>query len=298
MKAARNNYPILTVLNTPAKSGYYAGKMQDYTSELSKGYSRRNFYKISLLTVGEGTLYYTDKQARITGYTLIFTNPLISYSYESQSAEKAQGYFCIFTDQFINGQLREGRLATSPLFKAGGIHTFALNEKTAIFLIGIFERLIDETHSEDCKPDLLRAYIQLIMHEALKLDSAMPTNVSDSSKLRLTDLFLKLLESKFAECGPNNELKFRSAQQFALGLSVHPNHLNRVLKTTTGKSTTQHISERLLIEAKSRILHDNRNIAEIAYILGFSHASNFLIFFKRHTGQSANSFRKNHAANS
>jgi len=298
MKSARNNYSILTVLNASAKSGHYAGKMQDYTSALSKDYSRRNFYKISLLTVGEGTLYYTDKQERIARYTLVFTNPLIPYSYKSHSLEREQGYFCIFTDQFVNGQLREGQLATSPLFKAGGTHSFTLNEKTAIFLIGIFERLVDETHSEDCKPDLLRSYIQLIMHEALKLDPVTPTSVSDSSKLRLTDLFLKLLESKFGECGSNDELKFRSAQQFAQGLSVHPNHLNRVLKTTTGKSTTQHISERLLTEAKFMLLHDNRNIAEIAYILGFSHASNFLIFFKRHTGRSANSFRKNHAANS
>lgn len=124
------------------------------------------------------------------------------------------------------------------------------------------------------------------------------TAVFNASKLRLTDLFLKLLDTQFMQNAANHSPDLWNAQQYALHLSVHPNHLNRVLKVATGKSTTQHISERILSEAKSRLLHGNQNIAELAYSLGFGHASNFQVFFKRHTGQSANAFRKQHAANS
>jgi len=288
----------LAIPNAAAKVGYFAGKMENHSSSLSKGYSRRNFYKISLLTKGEGTLYYTDQEVRIKGYTLLFTNPMIPYAYESHTTEREQGYFCLFTDDFINGQLREGQLASSPLFKVGGTHSLPLDEKTAIFLGSVFERLTEEAQSHECKPDLLRAYMQLIIHEALKIEPQQRAVTADSSKLRLTDLFLKLLDRQFMQGALNQSPDLLNAQQYALQLSIHPNHLNRVLKAATGKSTTQHISERFLSEAKSRLLHGNQNIAELAYSLGFGHASNFQAFFKRHTGQSANAFRKEHAANS
>jgi AraC-like DNA-binding protein len=121
---------------------------------------------------------------------------------------------------------------------------------------------------------------------------------SEVSKLRLTDLFLKLLDTQFMQPESSHNANLWNAQQYALQLSVHPNHLNRVLKATTGKSTTQHIAGRILSEAKSGLLRGNQNIAELAYSLGFGYASNFQVFFKRHTGQSANAFRKQHAANS
>lgn len=301
MMKTRLNYirqDSLAIPNAAAETGYFAGKMENYSSSLSKGYSRRNFYKISLLVKGEGTLYYTDQEVLIKGYTLIFTNPMIPYAYESHAMESEQGYFCLFTEEFINGQLREGQLANSPLFKVGGTHSLPLDEKTAIFISNVFERLTDEAQSQECKPDLLRAYMQLIIHEALKMEPQQKSGAANTSKLRLTDLFLKLLDVQFMQNAPNRGPDFFNAQQYALQLSTHPNHLNRVLKAATGKSTTQHISERMLSEAKSRLLHGNQNIAELAYSLGFGHASNFQAFFKRHTGQSANTFRKQHAANS
>lgn len=136
MKTRRNDIQEcnLIIPKAIAEIGYFAGKMGNYTSSLSKDYSRRDFYKISLLTKGEGILYYTDQEVHIKGYTLLFTNPMIPYAYESYSKEREQGYFCLFTNEFINGQLREGELAGSPLFKVGGTHALPLDEKTAIFL--------------------------------------------------------------------------------------------------------------------------------------------------------------------
>lgn len=300
MKTGLNDIEKYSLLipRIAAESSYFAGKMENYTSYLSKGYSRRNFYKISLLIEGEGTLYYSDQNILIKGYTLIFTNPMIPYSYESHSNEYERGYFCLFTDEFINGQLREGELANSPLFKVGGTHSLHLDEKTALFLSSVFERLVEEAQSPDCKSDLLRSYMQLIIHEALKIEPQQQKMAPNSSKLRLSDLFLQLLDTEFLQLPENHDSGLLNAQQYAAQLSVHPNHLNRVLKAATGKSTTQHISERILSEAKSRLLHGTQNISELAYSLGFNHASNFQIFFKRHTGVSANNFRKLNAANS
>jgi AraC family transcriptional activator of pobA len=65
---------------------------------------------------------------------------------------------------------------------------------------------------------------------------------------------------------------------------VHVNHLNRVVRDATGKTTSQHLSERLLLEATDLLQHSNWSIADIADALGFAYPSYFNKFFKKHTG--------------
>jgi AraC family transcriptional activator of pobA len=47
------------------------------------------------------------------------------------------------------------------------------------------------------------------------------------------------------------------------------NHLNKVLKENTGKTTTEHIASRIIQEAKILLKQTDWNISEIAYSLGF-----------------------------
>lgn len=288
----------LVIQGAGIPGGCYAGRMEDYVPSQNHDYSRRNFYKISLLTKGKGIFHYADHTITIKNHTLVFINPMIAYAYESFAQEKECGFFCLFTDEFINGQLRDEHIANSPLFKVGGTHALIPDDQTSSFLVSVFERLTAEAQSPDCKSELLRAYIQLIIHEALKIDPPQKHAVNNSASIRLTDLFLHLLDSQFLNLRPGEGPELQNVQEYAAQLSVHPNHLNRVLKAATGKSTTDHITERLMSEARIMLLHGEHNIAEIAYSLGFNHASNFQIFFKRHTGLSANSFRKLNAANS
>ena len=77
----------------------------------------------------------------------------------------------------------------------------------------------------------------------------------------------------------------------ALHLSVHANHLNRVVKEVTGKTTTGHIADRIVKEAKALLLHTNWNVSEIAYSLGFEYPAYFNNFFKKQTQQTPRSFR-------
>jgi len=52
------------------------------------------------------------------------------------------------------------------------------------------------------------------------------------------------------------------------------------------------ISEAITKEAKALLRFSSWNIAEIAYSLGFEHASNFIIFFKKQTNITPLQFRK------
>ena len=73
--------------------------------------------------------------------------------------------------------------------------------------------------------------------------------------------------------------------------SVHVNHLNRAVREVTGKTTTLHLKERIVAEAKALLLHTAWNISEISHSLGYEYPTYFNNFFKKQTGIAPNSFR-------
>lgn len=86
-------------------------------------------------------------------------------------------------------------------------------------------------------------------------------------------------------------MDLRTAKDYADRLAVHVNHLNKVLKENTGKTTTDIISSRVVQEAKILLKQTNWNISEIAYCLGFDEVAHFSNFFKKQTAVAPLKFR-------
>ena len=83
----------------------------------------------------------------------------------------------------------------------------------------------------------------------------------------------------------------RTAKDYADRLAVHVNHLNKVLKENTGKTTTDIISSRILQEAKILLKQTDWNVSEIAYSLGFEQVAHFSNFFRKQTAMPPVAFR-------
>lgn len=75
-------------------------------------------------------------------------------------------------------------------------------------------------------------------------------------------------------------------------LFVNPNYLNGLIKSLTGKTASSHIQEKILLEAKSFLLHTDLQVSEIAYKLGFENTSYFNRFFKKNTKLTPTAYRK------
>jgi AraC family transcriptional regulator, transcriptional activator of pobA len=254
-------------------------RRSDFTCKLPM--YRRDFYKISLV-IGSGKLYYADRGIEINGQALILSNPNIPYTWEATS-EKQEGYFCVFTDDFIQ-QNKTKSLGESPLFRLGGDFVLHLQPAQVSFVNDIFEKMLDEIDSDySHKYDVLRNYVDLLIHEALKLQPAVGYFKHSSASNRIASLFLELIERQFP-VDAEHILKIKTPHDFAERLSIHVNHLNRAVKETTQKTTTEHIAERIVSEAKSLLTHTDWNISEIAYALGFEYPANFNNFFKKQTG--------------
>jgi AraC family transcriptional regulator, transcriptional activator of pobA len=253
-------------------------------------YSRKDFYKICL-TTGKSKIHYADRSFEQEGTILFFGNPHIPYSWETISSTYV-GYTVLFSEDFFKASDRSESLQHSPLFKIGGTPILKIEEPQRVFLNTIFQRMIDEQKSDYAyKDDLMRNYINLITHEALKLQPSQHYDQHKNAASRLTSVFFELLERQFPIESSDKPLQLKTAQDYAASLNVHVNYLNRAVKEITGKSTTTHITERIITEAKALLQHTGWNISDIAYALGFEYPTYFNNFFKRLTGTNPKTLR-------
>ena len=252
-------------------------------------YSRKDFYKICL-TTGKSIVHYADKSFEHEGTVLFFGNPHIPYSWETISTSYV-GYTCLFSEEFLKSDRSES-LQHSPLFKLGGTPILKISEPQRDFLSTLFQKMVEEQKTDYAyKDDLIRNYINLIIHEALKLQPSENIDQHRNASSRITSVFLELLERQFPIEDTERPLQLKTAQDYAKNLNMHTNHLNRAVKEVTGKATTTHISERIISEAKALLLHTDWNIADIAYALGFEYPTYFNNFFKKITGTNPKSLR-------
>jgi len=286
----KKNVRSVSEFNTQLKLKGFNVFQIESDSNATRIYSRKDFYKICL-TTGKSIINYADRCFEQEGTILFFGNPHIPYSWETISTSYA-GYTCLFSEEFFKASEDSESLFHSPLFKIGGTPILKITDEQRLFLNTIFLKMIEEQSSDYAyKDDLIRNYIKLIIHEAFKLQPSEHYDQNKNAASRLTSVFLELLERQFPVESANNPLQLKTAQDYANNLNVHVNYLNRAVKEVTGKSTTTHIAERVITEAKALLQHTGWNIADIAYALGFEYPTYFNNFFKRLTGTNPKSLR-------
>jgi AraC-like DNA-binding protein len=281
-----NNIPVLS-----GDVGHFNVFKMDYSNETPRPmkYARREYYKI-LLVRGHQVYHYADKSLEIKGTALLFFNPLIPYTFERLS-DNTTGYFCIFREGFFSEHIR-GSLRELPMYAPGGKPAYTFNEEQDKDVSYIFEKMLTEINSDyRYKYDLIRNYIMEMIHYALKIQPSENLYAHIDANTRITSVFTELLERQFPIEDVSQQFTLRSAKDFAQQLNVHVNHLNRAIKATTGKTTTDHISERLITEAKALLKHTDWNISEISYCLGFEEPANFNHFFKKQTSITPSAYR-------
>jgi AraC family transcriptional activator of pobA len=131
---------------------------------------RRDVYKICLIS-GQSILHYPERSISLDGTYLFFGNPYLPYS--SEAAPGAQtGYSCVFTEEFLRQDDHFECLQQSPLFKVGSSPVLLLHEEQRVYLTTLFQHmLLAQASAYLYREELVRSYIQLILHESLRLQA-------------------------------------------------------------------------------------------------------------------------------
>lgn len=88
-----------------------------------------------------------------------------------------------------------------------------------------------------------------------------------------------------------NFKKHHQVQDYAALLYKSPKTLSNLFKKAGAKSPLKIIQDRIALEAKRLLRYTDKDVAEIAYEVGFTEASHFSRFFKKSVGSTPGDFR-------
>ena len=234
--------------------------------------------------------------------------------YELIFLSEGQGFHSIETEKFMvsppefyflkPGQLHFWQFTSIPkgyviLFKADFFHS--LNETD---IVNLYRQLSDKFRipvPQDFKPEtilnemaqefaentiysihIIHGYLRALFAKLLKQVEIQ----SLGSQVPVT-LYEKFQNFLIKECPP-----LRKVSDFARLLNTTPQNLNAICRKHSGRTASEHVIDRLLIEAKRYILHTENNFNEIADTLSFNDPSNFVKFFKKYELLTPAQFRK------
>lgn len=166
-----------------------------------------------------------------------------------------------------------------------------LSEKEEEILIELFKGIEKEYQSgiDQFTQNIIIAQIGVILNYCERFYQRQFITRKKSNH-QVLDKLEYILEDYF-----NNENAINkglpTAHFIAETLNVSPNYLGSLLKSLTGKTTQQHIHNKLIEKAKEKLSTTALSISEIAYGLGFEHSQSFSKLFKTKTSLSPVEFR-------
>jgi AraC family transcriptional activator of pobA len=110
----------------------------------------------------------------------------------------------------------------------------------------------------------------------------------------IVKIFRQNLESSFRDLLSGKTDKVPRVQDFAALQNLHPNYFSTVIKTKTGKAISAWIADKTMAEAKSLLQNSTTPIKEITFLLGFTEATHFSNYFKKHADLSPAAYRRQH----
>ncbi|MBB6107474.1 transcriptional regulator, AraC family [Mucilaginibacter lappiensis] len=136
---------------------------------------------------------------------------------------------------------------------------------------------------------LIQANIELLLNYCSRFyDRQFYTR--EKVNIDVVQEFEKLIRNYFAqETLINSGLP--NVSYFASRMNLSPNYLSDLLHRFTGKTTQEHIHIQLVEKAKALLWSTQKNVSEIAYMLGFEHPSHFTRLFKNKTGYVPSDYR-------
>ncbi|MDM1293955.1 helix-turn-helix domain-containing protein [Sphingobacterium sp. N143] len=264
-------------------------EIEDCRSYLSA--NRRDFYKILMITAGDGIFTLGLNRYFINKPTLFFIHPNDIISWQKTTGESA-GYYLLFKKDFINDHpILKSTIERLPLFSDKTKSVISVEAQGLESFVRLWENMYNEQGNE-LGYEAIQAYIQLLMIDSARI-AQFPVPESTNEDYGHIHRFFGLLEEEISGINYENPIKLRTAQEFADTMNLHPNYLNRILKKRTGQNVSKHIKGRLLDECKALLLQTSWTLEQISYAVGFSDQPNFNFFFKKHTGLTPNSFRRN-----
>lgn len=273
--------------NEPKKRQFDIYDLAEY-QKLNSAHSTKphshSFYQIIWFKNNTGIHVIDFESYDIKADRLFFVAKNQIHYFEKRSDYR--GYLIHFNESFLlSNETDINFFLTYSIFNNKQEPYFQTPKKLEQKLTTYFSQIKDEVANTNefgnsiILSNLLRALLLVIEREKRK-NTRGNKKADNSNYLKFRDL----LESNF--------YKNWSVSDFAKELSMSTKTLNSIVKTETGTTVSQTISDRIILEAKRKLTHSNSYINQIGFDLGFNDPYYFTKFFKKQVNCSPAEFRK------
>ncbi|HAQ21708.1 MAG TPA: AraC family transcriptional regulator [Prolixibacteraceae bacterium] len=292
MKQPSEQIPVYSLDNFSSperKSQQFQVEVFDANRHFSVKYPHRHdFFEVLFLLKGSGYHIIDGNKYEIKPACVFFMSP--GQAHKLELSNDIEGFIFIFTaDFYLLNRSNQDSLIEFPFFYT--IHQdnpplFLENENDIQFLEILFRKSIAEANlARDFTIELLRSILNLIL-TTCAARYPMNENLLNKGKGQI-------LVKRFFHLVEENNQKNLSLSDYAGMIGITPNHLTQTVKILTGKTSSQIIRAKQLLEIKRLLVHTNLNVSEIANQLNFEDQSYFTKFFKRETGITPIQYRAN-----
>ena len=243
---------------------------------------RKDYYLFVLVKKGSNRHWIDFMPYTIKPDTFYFTVP--QQVHLKEYAGPMEGLITCFTDEFL--QLEENRvLKQLPIIQnPAGAHELLLSKQDLSFVEDIMRKMLSEFKTDSSwRNQMLTSWLRVLVIYLSRLYTEQFSETTITQNYCLLKSFQALIGEHYS-----NQ---HDVAAYAGQLNITPGHLTEVIKQQSGKTAITHIHERLIVEAKRRLLHTDLSVKQIADELGFEDAAYFNRFFKRLTDATPINYR-------
>lgn len=247
---------------------------------------RVTFYQIVYITRGQGRHYIDFSSYDYSPGSLLFISAGQVHAFEVNPG--TEGFLILFTQDFLTrNMLHSDILAFSRLFN---YHLYPPDIPPVDTSSPLFEPIVSEIYNEYlftntfAREEIIRTLLRLLLLKAERIKRTLAPLEKNTDRVARFNEFRQLLSDRYIDT--------RNADAYADMMQISYNHLNRIIKSVAGNTAKAFIDNFVILEAKRHLAVSDASVKELSDIMGFDEPTNFVKYFKKHTGQSPVRFKK------
>jgi AraC-like DNA-binding protein len=244
---------------------------------------KHTFYEILWTEKGISKQHIDYKEYEVLPNSLFFISPNQVHQFEEW--KPITGGIIFFTEDFflLNHNNKDKLFELSFLDNFYANPCIKLSKKDFAEIKQTIDLMAKEQKHKDKNQTIIQSFLHILLAQIQRCIDTESEKPFSKKYLILFKQFKNLLDKHFTEN--------QTASFFAEQLHITTHHLNLITKSITGKTASEVIRARSILEAKRLLTFTDYTVSEIAIQLNYTDSSYFAKTFKAETNQTPIAFK-------
>lgn len=269
------------------ENSFYIRRFNDHvkTNKFINTPHGHDFYLVLLVTQGYGDHVIDFNDYKVEPGSVFVLSPGQVHLWSL--SDDIDGYVLFFEREYFLLDFASDRLMSMPFFRTSfNSPHILLKDRNLELFSEIFEKILEEYENKEYyHNETIRMYLSIFFIKLARLYlEDQQEHLHHKHDLIQLNKFHQTIDVHFREHLPVSE--------YSELMKLTQKQLSRICKSTVGKSPSELIQQRLILESKRLLVHTDLTISSIANELNFSDTSYFIRLFKKLCGTTPEKFRQ------